>query len=75
MPTTAAFCSTGCIPFRSDNVLFSTVDADAVAPSEQDLKELKSALVFVCKKQPKASIQEVKDAIQEVEAVGEQVSV
>mmetsp|Transcript_10078 Transcript_10078/g.14795 ORF Transcript_10078/g.14795 Transcript_10078/m.14795 type:complete len:280 (+) Transcript_10078:88-927(+) len=75
LPTTTAFCSNRYSSFRYDKVLFSTVDADTAAPSEEDLKELKSALVFVCKKQPRASMQEVKDAIQELEAVGEELGI
>jgi len=73
--TAAAFCSPRCSPFRFNRVLHSTDDADSAQPSVEYLKELKSALVFVCKKQPKASVQEVNAAIQQVESVGEQLGI
>jgi hypothetical protein len=53
--------------------LFSTVDADTVNPTSKDMDELKAALVFVCNRTPSASLQEVRDAVEQLESMGEQV--
>lgn len=58
---------------RVSNALYSAVDVDIVIPTLDDLNDLKAALVFVCNRVPAASVQEVRDAVEKVEIMGEKV--
>lgn len=64
------------LPFhfaRESSRLFSTVESTSVCPSLKDLDELKTALVFMCNRKPAAALQEVRDAVEKLESLGEQV--
>jgi hypothetical protein len=58
---------------RGSSRLFSTVESATVSPTLKDLDELKTALVFVCNRKPAAALQEVRDAVEKLESLGEQV--
>lgn len=69
-----ALCSAFVAPHaRPQTRLFSTIDANLVPPTSEELNDLKTKLVSLCNRDPKASIQEVRDAVDEVESLGEQV--
>lgn len=60
---------------RVSNALYSAVDVDIVIPTLDDLNDLKAALVFVCNRVPAASVQEVRDAVEKVEIMGEKIGI
>lgn len=54
--------------------LKSTIDTATVPPSTEDLVQLKSELVKVCCRSPKAALSEVCDLVQGLESTAEMVS-
>ena len=61
-------------PLQRHTWLKSTVDAETVQPTLNDLDDLKAELVATCTRSPKPSLPEVQDVVEQLESTSELVS-
>ena len=66
-------CFVSPLTTKTSGATWSTAVTAVDAPTSKDLDEKKAALVYVCTRVPKATLQEVRDAVDRVEVLGEQV--